>query len=66
MENLPRMISLKEAASETGLSYYCLRNLCLANKIVHIISGNKFLVNADKLAAYLNNEETDEEKDAKT
>ena len=51
---MSRMLSLKQASSETGLSYYCLRNLCLENKVAHITSGTKYLINADRLADYLN------------
>lgn len=52
---MPRMISLKKASSETGLSYYCLRNLCLQNKVAHITSGTKYYINADRLEEYLDN-----------
>lgn len=52
---MSRMLSLKQAAAETGLSYYCLRNLCLENKVAHITSGTKYLINADRLEEYLNN-----------
>ena len=51
---MSRMLSLKQAASQTGLSYYCLRNLCLENKVAHITSGTKYLINADRLEDYLN------------
>ncbi len=51
---MTRMISLKQAAAETGLSYDCLRKLCLSNKVVHIRVGTKFMLNAEKLELYLN------------
>lgn len=51
---MPRMITIKEAVLETGLSYDYLRNLCLENKIVYVKSGSKYFINADKLAEYLN------------
>ena len=54
MTDTLRMITLKTAAAETGLSYDCLRKLCLQGKIVHIRSGNKFLLNSSKLIEYLN------------
>lgn len=56
MDKLPRMISLLEAAQMTGLSYEFLRQKCLDGTLVHIRSGRKFMVNAAKLAAYLNGE----------
>ncbi len=52
---VPVMIPLREASSRTGLSYDCLRKLCLTGKIVFIRSGSKYLVNFGKLCEYLNN-----------
>jgi hypothetical protein len=49
---MPRIRTLKEAAEETGLSYHCLRILCLEDKIIHFRAGNKFMVNLDKWAFY--------------
>ena len=57
MENeirVPRMLTIREAARETGLSYDCLRKLCLQGKLVHIKAGAKFLLNECKLIEYLN------------
>lgn len=51
---MPRMITLREAAKETGLSYGCLRKLCLSGQIAHIRAGSKFLLNYELLAEYLN------------
>ena len=39
--------------------------MCKQNKIVHIKSGNKFLVNVDKFVEYLNTGETEVEDDDK-
>ena len=39
--------------------------MCKQNKIVHIKSGNKFLVNVDKFIEYLNTGETEVEDDDK-
>lgn len=47
------MMTLKQTSTETELSYYCLRNLCLNGEIAHIRSGNKFLINSDRLEEYL-------------
>ena len=58
---LPRMATLKQASDETGLSYHCLRQLCLENKVVSIRSGKKFLVNMTKLSNFLNGEKQDAE-----
>lgn len=51
---VPRMLTLREAAKETGLSYDFLRRLCLQGKLVYIKSGAKFLLNECKLIEYLN------------
>lgn len=61
-----KMISLKQAAIETGLSYYCLRNLCLDGKVAHITSGNKYLINADRLDDYLNNKDNEKKSPSYT
>ena len=48
------MITIKEAAARTGLSYDYIRKLCLQGKIVFRKVGNKRLINMGKLAEYLN------------
>lgn len=50
---MPRMLTLKEAANESGLSYCFLRNLCLQGAIYCVRSGVKWMINSDSLAAYL-------------
>ncbi len=52
---LPEMLSLKEASELTNLSYELLGFLCKKNKVNHIKSGNKYLINSFALAEYLNN-----------
>lgn len=57
MENtvaIPRMKTIQQVANETGLAYGNIMNLCKQNKIVHIRTGAKYLVNFDKLIEYLN------------
>lgn len=52
---VPEMVTIKEASSRTGLSYDCLRKMCLNGKIVHIRIGNgKFLINFGRLVEWLN------------
>ena len=53
---VPTMVSLREAASKTGLSYDYLRKACLNDEIVHVKCGKKFLINLEKLVDYLNGE----------
>ncbi len=52
--SVPTMWTLREAAQHTGLSYDWLRKACLRGELVHIKCGTKFLLNAAKLAEYLN------------
>lgn len=56
-ESVPVMIPIKKAAAITGLSYDYIRNGCLEGKIVHIRTGNKYMINLNKLIALLNGEE---------
>ncbi len=53
-DNIPKMIPLKQASEQTGLSYYALRGLCLENKIIYVKSGSKYLVNFGSLVNFLN------------
>ena len=50
----PRMITIREAARETGLSYNHVRSLCQSGRIVSIRTGNRILINREKLIDYLN------------
>lgn len=51
---VPRMLTIKEAAKETGLAEYHIRRLCKTGEIVAVKTGRKFLVNITKLCEYLN------------
>ncbi len=53
----PTMLTLRQAAEATGLSYDYLRKLCLQKKIIFVRAGNKYLVNAEKLQEYLDSGE---------
>lgn len=50
----PRMVPIKEAAGQTGLSAYYLRGLCRSGRVRYVKVGNKWLVNLGSLTAYLN------------
>lgn len=54
METVPRMLTIQQAADETGISYGCIRRWCMENRIIFVRSGKKYLVNMDKLKDYLN------------
>ena len=53
----PTMLTIRQTAERTGLSYEHLRKLCLQKKIVFVKAGNKYLINQEKFADYLNGEE---------
>jgi len=61
---IPTMLTIKEAAEKTGVSYDCIRKLCLQNKIVHIRAGVKYLINFEKFVEYLNAGDGKEEETA--
>lgn len=46
--DIPRMITIREAARETGLSYKHIRSLCQSGRIVSIRVGNRILINREK------------------
>lgn len=46
------MKPIKEASEVTGLSYHCIRKLCLDSKIKFIRSGAKYYVNMTSLLAF--------------
>lgn len=54
--SIPVMLPLREASKKTGLSYDCLRKMCLRGEVPHFRSGNKFLINMTKLCDLLNGE----------
>lgn len=49
----PKMATIKEAAQQTGLSAYFIRQLCRAGHVRYVVAGHRWLINADSLAAYL-------------
>lgn len=51
---VPTMLPIKVVAERTGLSYECLRQLCINGEIVHIRTGAKYLINWERLIDYLN------------
>lgn len=54
---VPTMVTIKDAAAQTGLSYDCIRKLCICKKIVYVRAGKKYLINLERLVEYLNNGE---------
>lgn len=52
---VPTMLTIRETANRTGVSYDAIRKLCLRDEIVYIKVGKKFLINFEKFCEYLNN-----------
>ena len=49
MGTVPRMLTIQQAADETGLSYGCIRKWCLEKRIVFVRSGKKYLINMGRM-----------------
>ena len=57
------MLPIKDASIKTGLTYGCIRQLCLTGKIKYIrAGGTKFYVNMDSLIAYCGGNNSTSEK----
>ena len=56
----PRMWTIREATTETGLKDWFLRSLVRQNKIRFIRAGSRILINADSLIRYMEEGETNE------
>lgn len=56
--HLPHMAPIKVAAAQSGLAEHHVRQLCITGKICSVRAGNKWLVNMDRLAEYLNTGDT--------
>ena len=50
---IPTMLGIKEVQRRTGVSYECIRQLCLQRKIIYIKSGSKYLINFESFCEYL-------------
>ncbi len=55
-EVIPEMVSIREAAKRTGLSYDSIRKMMLSGKIVYIRIGRKFFINFGKLCEFLDSQ----------
>lgn len=52
---MPKMVTIRVAAEQTGLTYSCLRRWILEGKFRYFVrSGSKFLINLDRLIEFLN------------
>lgn len=53
-ERIPVVKGMKEAARLTGISYHQLRHWVLNDEIVYLKTGNKILINMDRLSDFVN------------
>ena len=53
-DKIPTMVTIREVANQTGLSYDYIRKICIHDKIVYVKAGAKRLVNLDILRRHLN------------
>lgn len=52
---MPIMMTISQAAAETGLSYHCIRQLILSGQFSgYIKSGTKYYINRDLFVSFLN------------
>lgn len=52
---VPKMMGLREAATASGVSYSCIRRWIQSGVFSGFVrSGNRYLVNMDRLADFLN------------
>lgn len=59
---MPKMLTLRAAAKETGLSYGCLRRWILSGHFTfYVKTGNRYLINLDRLNDFLDKERGDKE-----
>lgn len=54
-----KMLTIRQASKETGLSYYCLSNMIKSGKLPVFKSGNRFLINSFVLEELLKGGGTD-------
>lgn len=52
---MPKMVTIRVAAEQTGLTYSCLRRWILEGKFTYFVrAGSKYLINLEKLVEFLN------------
>lgn len=62
---MPKMVTIRVAAEQTGLTYSCLRRWILEGKFPYFVrAGSKYLINLEKLAEFLNSPAGDNEHPA--
>jgi len=58
MMEIPKMLTIDQAAKETGLSKHYIRQLCVTRQIVFVKAGKKYLINLSKLVDFFNGDTT--------
>ena len=57
---VPTMVTIREAARRTGVSYDFIYKLCKRDEIVYVKAGSKYLINFEKFINFLNGGESDD------
>lgn len=53
LSNVPKMLTIKQTAQETGLAEYFVRQLVKQGKVKCVYAGRKALINLDLFIDYL-------------
>lgn len=62
---MPKMVTIRVAAEQTGLTYSCLRRWILEGTFPYYVkAGSKYFVNLERLAEFLNSPAGDSEQPA--
>ena len=59
MGAFPTMLTINQTAERSGLAKHYIRQLCVQNRICHVRAGQKYLINFEKLAEFLDSGEPD-------
>lgn len=51
---VPKMLTIRQLAEQTGISEYAIRRMCKNNEITFIKTGSKYLVNFNLFLDFLN------------
>lgn len=51
---VPKMVTIRQLAEQTGISEYAIRRMCKNNEITFIKTGTKYLVNFNLFIDFLN------------
>lgn len=53
-KTVPRMVTIRQLARQTGVSEYAIRRMCKNREITFIKTGTKYLINFNMFVDFLN------------